>query len=107
MRNSIKANAPRALQIEEFLMAELPRVFCEKYMADRMCFRTEVRDTGFFVCGIHPGSGQWKKATRYCPEANDAASLTEHVVYSLAEDYYKDPPRVPGSNLSLQEGSEF
>ena len=68
------------------LIGELPRRLTDSIMETKGCFRTEVRDTGHFICGIHTNGGSWKKAGTACPEAQDLSDLAGSELWMLALD---------------------
>lgn len=56
-----------------------------KLMEERSCFRTEVRNTKHYICGIHTNSGSWDHSLSACPEiVANVSSVEFHVLNRLA-----------------------
>lgn len=62
------------------------------------CFRTEIRDTGIFTCGVHKGE-QWTSKKSDCPEIG---IIMSQAIYSLYEaiDSTIDAPVRSSSNVN-------
>lgn len=55
-----------------------------KLMEERSCFRTEVRNTKHYICGVHTNSGSWDHSLSACPEIVASVSSVEfHVLNHL------------------------
>lgn len=107
MRRQSRKPIFEPVSIEEFLMEELPREFRKKFMEDRMCFRTEVRETDVFICGVHTGSGVWRKSDSFCPESVEAVTIMAQTLYSLSNDYYEAHSAQSRLSLTPREEAEL
>lgn len=57
-----------------------------KLMEERSCFRTEVRNTKHYICGVHTNSGSWDRSLSACPEiVANVSSVEFHILNYLSE----------------------
>lgn len=70
----------------------------ERTMEEKLCFRTEVRDSGHYVCGIHTSASEWKGESDGCPDAVYAGSVASGELWRLIEEL-----QIP---LDIHGGSE-
>lgn len=68
------------------LIYGLPRIVIENTMSRMSCFRTEVRDTELFICGIHRSGASWKKAGVDCPDAVEAGYIAAEGLLMLVDE---------------------
>lgn len=92
------------MKIDAGLLADKFITALEENMKDQYdCFRTEVRDTGMFVCGVHKGE-KWISERSGCPEIS---AFTSHALYTLydAMDSIITSPTKTSSNPSRHSSS--
>lgn len=68
------------------LIYGLPKIVIENTMSRRGCFRTEVRDTGLYICGVHRSGASWKKADGDCPDAVEAGYIAAEGLLMLVDE---------------------
>lgn len=56
------------------------------------CFRTEVRDTGIFTCGVHKGD-KWTSEKSDCPEVGIIMSQALYSLYDAIDSTISAPAR--------------
>lgn len=69
------------------LIYGLPQIVIENTMGRMGCFRTEVRDTGIFICGVHMSGANWKKAETDCPDAIEAGYIAAEGLLTLVNEF--------------------
>lgn len=69
---SISSSLIRSVLIEE-LIEDFRKLYEDRF---GKCFRTEIRDTGTFICGIHQSS-VWGDPESECPELEAILELIE------------------------------
>lgn len=84
----------------DVLIYSLPQLVVEQTMERMQCFRTEVRSTGDFICGVHRSARLWKKPDGECPDAVEASMIAADALWMLMselemldeDDPFKDVP---------------
>lgn len=71
----------------EYTVARGPSRFVELATKRSGCFRTEVRSTGDFICGIHQAES-WTPSWAACPDILAMADLVESALYEVGDDYF-------------------
>lgn len=71
------------------------------------CFRTEVRDTGIFTCGVHKGD-KWTSEKSDCPEVGIIMSQAIYSLYDAIDSTISaHTGSSSGVNLGEYELDEF
>lgn len=65
-----------------------PSQFVNSFMDEKGCFRSEVRDTGYHVCGVHTGA-KWESPADSCPDAEYAADLAIGTILQILDQEQK------------------
>ncbi len=67
----------------DVLIYSLPQLVAEQTMERMQCFRTEIRSTGNFICGVHRSARLWDKPDDDCPDAVEASEIAAEALWTL------------------------
>ena len=70
------------------------------------CFRTEVRDTGVFICGLHKGE-KWLSEKSACPEISTFSYQALNTLYDAIDRLNPSVFTKTNSNLNKASSSYF
>lgn len=73
-------------EIAQSFLQDFSKKFRQQAMQANHCFRTEVRDSGFFVCGVHRDK-QWFGEKSDCPDVVATSKFAFEVLAELAPSY--------------------
>lgn len=84
---SISSSLIRSVLIEK-VIEDFRKLYEDRF---GKCFRTEIRDTGTFICGIHHSS-IWENSEDECPEFEELSELIE-LAFDSSVDRSVAPPK--------------
>lgn len=104
---SISSSLIRSVLIEK-VIEDFRSLYEERF---GKCFRTEIRDTGIFICGIHQ-SRIWENSEDQCPELEELAELIgiafdNSVDRSVAVPKPNPAPAIPPTKTNPFDGTRW